>query len=214
MLTRSAEQRVEELEWYFLPLEEQQKKDFATPALQLMKQMKKNMMKELDDIRGRHSKRDMPIEVLRDRLVEALRNLPDSNKEAVAYQLQGLMQSLESASFPIKSRMWISVTLVENVVDPEIVRELRILTEILLEDSLHFMHTPESVVLSAMRDVDEEKNKPENQNKKRSELLSFRDALLNRLAKVSTVIINCNLTFHRCEPKGWGGPSVKYARVY
>jgi hypothetical protein len=40
--------------------------------------------------------------------------------------------------------MKICVALVEGIVDPEIIREVRILTEILVEDSLHFMDTPET----------------------------------------------------------------------
>jgi hypothetical protein len=35
--------------------------------------------------------------------------------------------------------MRVAVSLVEGMVEPEIVREMRILTEIMVEDSLHFM---------------------------------------------------------------------------
>lgn len=54
----------------------------------------------------------------------------------------------------------------------------------MVEDSLHFLDTPESVITLAQRDVEQERSKPENLTKKRSELLSFRDALLSRLAKM------------------------------
>ncbi len=186
-LRRQLELRTEELEWYFLPVEEQEKLaaagSFYTPALQLLKQKKKELMTELDDIRGKHIKIPNKIEDLHSRLVEGLKSIPETNKEVLAYQLQGLMQALEAAEFPIRVRMKISVTMVEGLVDPEIVREMRIITEIMVEDSLHFMDTPETMVVLAMRDVDEEKARPESQGKKRSELLSFRDALLNRLAK-------------------------------
>lgn len=86
--------------------------------------------------------------------------------------------------------MDISVALVEGLVDPEILRELRLLTEYMVDESLHFMDTPETVVRLAQRDVDDEKASPEYQMKKRSDLLTFRDALLNRLAKMRSRRMN------------------------
>jgi len=184
-LRAAAEQRVEELEWYFLPVEEQEKrKDYSTPALKLLRKMKKETLAELDEIRKKHTKRNESVDELHKRLVEGLKNIPDTNKEVVAYQLQGLMQALEAATFPIRIRMKISVTLIEGMVDAEIVRELRILTEIMVDDSLHFLETPETTILLAQRELDEEKASPDYQSKKRSEVLNFRDILLERLARI------------------------------
>lgn len=183
-LKAKAEARIEELEWYFLSLEQQSlaPRDFSTPAVQLMKQRKKEQLQELDELRKRYSKKINTIEELHPRLVTALQNIPNSNKEAVAYQLQGLMQVLEEADFDIKSRLKIAVALVEGLVDPEIIRELRILTEIMIDDTLHLLETPETVIILAQREVDNEKTRPDYQTLKRTEVLSFRDALLTRLA--------------------------------
>lgn len=43
---KKAERRVEELEWYFLPFQQQQesKQDFSTPTLKLLKRMKKEQL--------------------------------------------------------------------------------------------------------------------------------------------------------------------------
>lgn len=70
------------------------------------------------------------------------------------------MQALEAADFPIKVRLKIAVNLVEGLVDPEIIRELRILTEIMVDESLHFMDTPETVVILSIRDIENEIAKP------------------------------------------------------
>ncbi len=140
-------------------------------------------MIHLLDIKKRHQKRGDSIEDLHQRLVDSLRNVPESNKEATAYQLQGLMQALEAADFPIRVRLKISVSLVEGLVDPEIIREMRILTEIMVDDTLHFLDTPETVIRMAQRDVEEQKARPDYNQIKRSEIITFRDALLNRLAK-------------------------------
>jgi len=77
------------------------------------------------------------------------------------------MQALEAADFPIKVRMKISVALVEGLVDPEIIRELRIVTEIMVEESLHFMETPETTIILTLRELDEEKASPDYQTKKK-----------------------------------------------
>jgi len=181
-----AEKRVEELEWYFLPLGEQQTKgfDFSTPALKLLQKRKKEIVAELEEIKKRHTKKTDSIEELHQRLVESLRNIPDSNKEATAYQLQGLMQSLEEADFPIRVRLKISVALVEGLVDPEIIREIRILTEIMVDGSLHFLNTPETIIKLSYRDIEDQKSRPDYLTIKRSEIITFRDALLNRLSKL------------------------------
>jgi hypothetical protein len=184
-LRLEGEKRIEELEWYFLPLGEQAaKQDFSTPAVKLMQQKKKELLAELEDIKKKHAKKPDSIEELHQRLVESLRNIPDSNKEATAYQLQGLMQALEATDFPIRTRLKISVCLVEGLVDPEIIREMRILTELMTEDTLHFLDTPETLIRLAQRDVDDQKSRPDYLQIKRSELVTFRDALLNRLAKL------------------------------
>ena len=54
----AAEQRVQELEWYFLPLDGQDQKaaDYATPALKLLRKLKKEQLQELEDIRKKHAK--------------------------------------------------------------------------------------------------------------------------------------------------------------
>lgn len=142
------------------------------------------MVGELEEIKKRHVKKGEAIDDLHQRLVEALRNIPDSNKEATAYQLQGLMQALEAADFPIRQRLRISVSLVEGLVDPEIIREVRLLTELMIDSSVHFLDTPESVLKLALRDVDDQKARPDYQFIKRSEILTFRDALLIRLSKL------------------------------
>lgn len=72
------------------------------------------MGQELDEIKKRHAKKADGIDSLHQRLVEALRNIPETNKEVTAYQLQGLMQALEAADFPIRQRLRISVALVEG----------------------------------------------------------------------------------------------------
>lgn len=183
-LRLEVEKRIEALEWYFMPLEQQASttKDFSTPAMQLAKQRKKELLQELEDLRKRFSKRTDTIEELHPRLVQALQKIPDSNKEAVAYQLQGLMQVLEEAEFPVRVRLKIAVTLIEGFVDPEIIRELRLLTEIMVDENLHLLETPETVVILAQRQVDNEKTRPDYHTLKRTEVLSFRDALLQRLA--------------------------------
>ncbi len=48
-LRSEAEKRVEELEWYFLPIGEQAKQaDFATPAFKLIQRKKKETFSELE----------------------------------------------------------------------------------------------------------------------------------------------------------------------
>jgi len=94
------------------------------------------------------------------------------------------MQALEATDFPIRIRLKISVALVEGLVDPEIIREIRILTEIMVDDTLHFLDTPETVIRLALRDVEEQKARPDYIQIKRSEIITFRDALLSRLAKL------------------------------
>jgi len=184
-LRSEAEKRVEELEWYFLPFGEQAKTtNVASPALKLMQKKKKEIVTELEDIKKRHQKKPESVEDLHQRLVDSLRNIPESNKEATAYQLQGLMQALEATDFPIRIRLKISVALVEGLVDPEIIREIRILTEIMVDDTLHFLDTPETVIRLALRDVEEQKARPDYIQIKRSEIITFRDALLSRLAKL------------------------------
>eukprot|EP01114_Cavostelium_apophysatum_P004141 TRINITY_DN1430_c0_g1_i1.p1 TRINITY_DN1430_c0_g1~~TRINITY_DN1430_c0_g1_i1.p1 ORF type:complete len:927 (+),score=438.60 TRINITY_DN1430_c0_g1_i1:170-2950(+) len=184
-LRQAAERRVEELEYYFLPVDQQDKeRDFYTPALLLMKKKKAEEMAELEALRKKHAKLPDSAEELRERFVNGIKSIPESNKEAAAYQLQGLMQSLEAAQFDLKTRMRICVALVEGIVEPEIIREVRILAEIMVESSLHFMDTPETVVVLARRDIDEEKARPDYATKKRSEVLNFRDVLLDRLARM------------------------------
>jgi len=173
---------MEELEWYFLPVDEQSRKDFATPAQQLLKKLKKEQLAELEELKKRHPKRNNSPEELRKRLVDGLKNIPDTNKEVMAYQVQGLMQAMEAASIPIKIRLFVTVNVVEGLVDPEIIRELRIVTEVMVDDSLHFMQTPETTILMTQRELDEEKANPDYQSKKRSEVLSFRDILLEKLS--------------------------------
>jgi len=97
---------------------------------------------------------------------------------------------MEEADFSMKSRMKVAVALVEGHVDPEIIRELAILAEIMVDDSLHFMHTPETVILLSQREVDNEKNRSDFKTQKRSDLLNFRDALLNRLARMRAARMN------------------------
>jgi predicted small metal-binding protein len=46
------------------------------------------MVQELEEIKKRHAKKSDGIDSLHQRLVEALRNIPESNKEVTAYQLQ------------------------------------------------------------------------------------------------------------------------------
>ena len=71
-----------------------------------------------------------------------------------------------------------------GLVDPEIIREVRLLTELMVESSVHFLDTPESVLKLAERDVEEQKAKPDYEKIKRSDLLTLRDALLHRLTKL------------------------------
>ncbi|PRP75761.1 trichohyalin [Planoprotostelium fungivorum] len=184
---QEAEKRASELDWYFLPLEDQKDNgDIASPANKLLKRMRREIQSELENIRGRHTARDTSsASDIHPRLVQALANIPDTNKEATAYQLQGLVQSLEEASYDINTRLSVALAVTENLVDPEIIRELRIITESMLDQDcvLHHLETPDAVVRLALREIDEEKASPDYQTKKRSEVLTFRDALLNRLAE-------------------------------
>jgi len=183
-LRQGAEQRVQELEWYFLPTDGQEKsRDFSTPALLLLKKKKIEMATELEDIKKKHARKITDsIEELHQRFIAGIKGVPDANKEATAYQLRGLMEALEAASFPLKSRLKICVVLVEGLVDPEIIREMRILTEIMVQDSLHFMDTPETVILLAQREIDEQNAIAITGNVNRGEIVTFRDVLLERLA--------------------------------
>lgn len=145
-------------------------------------------------------------------------NIPETSKETTAYQLSSLVQILEEAGYDINTRLSIALQVVENLVDPEIIRELYIITKALVSltpdfprfklqrtrrtiefsasihvtcqtdtwqvesDVMHVMETPEAVLLLAQRDIDDERSSAEYATKKRSEALTFRDALLNRLA--------------------------------
>ena len=182
-----AERKVEELEWYFMPSEQKEVAiDKSGPLLKLEKKKRDEIKKELEEISSVHafSKKHLSVKEMKEYVVKGLQSIPEGNKEAFAYQLQGLIQALQEADFPDFVQMSIAYFLVEGLVDPEIIRELRLLTEIMVEDSLHFMDTPECVVKLAKRDVEKERTKPENKGKKATELLSPRDALLNRLSQM------------------------------
>jgi len=175
---------VEELEWYFLTLDEQEKQstaDYSGPAMILMKKKRKEIQNELDELKRKYRRNASTLEDLARRVVEALGKVVNSNKDVVAYQVRALMGGMEEAGFPMKTRMKIAVALVEGLVDPEIMREMGLLTEVMIEDSLHFLDTPEAMVLLAQRDVDEARANAEILHTK--SMLTFRDALLNRLAK-------------------------------
>ncbi len=67
-------------------------------------------------------KKPEAVESLHERLLSALQRVTDDNKEPIAYQLHELMVTLERADFPIRIRLQMAVTLVEQFVDPEIIR--------------------------------------------------------------------------------------------
>jgi hypothetical protein len=54
----------------------------------------------------------------------------------------------------------------------------------MVDSSVHFLDTPESVLKLSERDVEEEKAKPDYDKIKRSEVMTLRDALLVRLTKL------------------------------
>jgi len=150
-----------------------------------LRKRKLNKYQNWNHLKKKHQRNNAnTAEELRERFVNGIKSIPESNKEAAAYQLQGLMQSLEAAQFDLKSRMKICVALVEGMVDPEIMREIRLLAEIMVDSSLHFMDTPETVLQLVQRDLEEQKARPDYATKKRSEVKTFRDILLNRLSKM------------------------------
>lgn len=70
-----------------------------------MKKRKQEMMQELEDIKKKHAKKSESagtefslckysshLEELRERFISGVKSIPEGNKEAAAYQLQGLIQ--------------------------------------------------------------------------------------------------------------------------
>eukprot|EP01116_Phalansterium_solitarium_P012333 TRINITY_DN2852_c0_g2_i1.p1 TRINITY_DN2852_c0_g2~~TRINITY_DN2852_c0_g2_i1.p1 ORF type:complete len:901 (+),score=372.28 TRINITY_DN2852_c0_g2_i1:102-2804(+) len=178
------EQRVDQLEYYFLRPEDTitQQQDFSTPAVQLMKKLKSEQQAELDAMRKAHS--HVSKDSLTDRFKASLNNIPAAQKEVMAYQITALMTTLDECGFGKDIQMRIATTLVENLVDAEIIRELRMVASLYLEREVLPMEVPEAVIKVAQRRVDEQKLQPDYLTKKRSEIVLFRDALLDLLAEM------------------------------
>lgn len=126
-------------------------------------------LKTVDETKKNHNR---TLQNLQDSLKDHLSMMPLELKEDLSFELQDLMKFLTLAGVRTKEKLFIFTTLVENRVDPGIVRELANVASEMTEENIHFMETPEPLVVLALKEA----------SARKEDMRAFRNTLLYSLA--------------------------------
>jgi len=136
-------------------------------------QIKKRTLREVEKIKERMTEfkpPDAEVSELQKRLKVAFGLLSEELRDDMSFELEDLMKVMSKAGFQTATKLRIVLPLVDNQVDPGIIREMSNLTEQHMRGRLHILNSPFNVVQFSFQDMGRDPG------------LKFRDAVLERLA--------------------------------
>eukprot|EP01120_Amphizonella_sp_Union-15-10_P004925 TRINITY_DN15688_c0_g1_i1.p1 TRINITY_DN15688_c0_g1~~TRINITY_DN15688_c0_g1_i1.p1 ORF type:complete len:861 (-),score=228.20 TRINITY_DN15688_c0_g1_i1:70-2403(-) len=179
------EHMVKNYEYHFQKKEENEeespKLEFISMEVHWYQKSQKRIEDEIQKLKEFFLKiwpeRDFYLQELRDELqrqMALLKELDEEDRDDILFEIEDLVKKLTLSPITTAGKLRILVALLKEKVDPGIIREMSRIVEIWTKDDggLHALEEPENLIRFAYVDC------------ARDDVLTFKNALLNRLAKM------------------------------